>query len=155
VHGLYAWLRRNPVLVDGVLALFVVLAGLAIAPVIWVRNPAILPIILGLAVPVVTRRESPVLAFAAVIAVGAIQVAVSPWPSGADIAIMVLLYTLAVARPRKDSLLGLAACLIGACVACVRRGGFHHTKPSSSLILVSMLSVPPLVATSIIDPLSA
>ena len=146
MHGLYAWLRRNPVLVDGVLALFVVLAGLAFVPVIWVRDPAMLPIIFGLAIPVAARRESPVLAFAAVIAVGAIQVAVSPWPSGADIAIMVALYTLAVARPRKESLLGLAACLAGAGVACVRWGGFHHTKPTSALMLLGLLSVPPLVA---------
>jgi hypothetical protein len=74
VPGLYAWLRRNPRLVDGALALLLVFPGGSIPKLGILRTLAILPFILGMAVPVVFRRAYPVEAFAVVIAVGALQV---------------------------------------------------------------------------------
>ncbi len=146
MHGLYAWLRRNPELADGVLALLVLGAGSAFVPGTWARNPALLPVMLLLGVPVIFRRAKPVAAFATVIVVGLLQLLVSPLPTGGDIAVMVLLYTLAARRPRRESLLGLAACLVGAGVACVRWGVFHHGKPVTELIVAALLSAMPLVA---------
>jgi signal transduction histidine kinase len=127
VPGLYAWLRRNPRLVDGALALLLVFPGGSIPKLGILRTLAILPFILGMAVPVVFRRAYPVEAFAVVIAVGALQVLLLRRPAGADLAVLVVLYTLAASRPRRVSLRGLAVCLAGAAAAIVRwhpaRGG--------------------------------
>ena len=125
--GLYAWLRRNPRLVDGALALLLVFPGGSIPKLGILRTLAILPFILGMAVPVVFRRAYPVEAFAVVIAIGALQVLLLRRPAGADLAVLVVLYTLAASRPRRVSLRGLAVCLAGAAAAIVRwhpaRGG--------------------------------
>jgi len=127
VPGLYAWLRRNPKLVDGALALLLVLPGGSIPKLGILRTLAILPFVLGMAVPVVFRRAYPVAAFAVVIAIGALQVLLLRRPAGADLAVLVMLYTLAASRPRRVSLRGLAVCLAGAAAAIVRwhpaRGG--------------------------------
>jgi len=127
VPGLYAWLRRNPRLVDGALALLLVFPGGSIPKLGILRTLAILPFILGMAVPVVFRRAYPVEAFAVVIAIGALQVLLLRRPAGADLAVLVVLYTLAASRPRRVSLRGLAVCLAGAAAAIVRwhpaRGG--------------------------------
>jgi signal transduction histidine kinase len=146
VHGLYAWLRRNPMLVDGVLALLVLVAGSSFFPKSWIQDPLVLLVMVGLAVPVVFRRRYPVGAFAAVIAIGIAQLVVTRAPSGADVAVMVLLYTLAATQPRRSSLLGLAACLVGAVVGSLRWGVTTHTRPSVALTMVGLLSVLPLVA---------
>ncbi len=117
VEWLYAWLRRHPWLIDGTLAV-VVLAGAANA---YLLNAAVLPASLALAGAVVVRRRFPVAAYATVLAVGAAQVAVgigskftdSPLqPTFADVAILVLLYTVAAERPRRISLPALAACVV-------------------------------------------
>ena len=117
VEWLYAWLRRHPWLVDGTLAV-IVLAGAANA---YLLNAAVLPASLALAGAVAVRRRFPVAAYAAVLAIGAAQVAVgigpkftnSPLqPTFADVAILILLYTVAAERPRRISLPALAACLV-------------------------------------------
>jgi len=127
VPGLYAWLRRNPRLVDGALALLLVFPGAGIPKLGIVRLLVTLPFVVGMAVPVVFRRAYPVEAFVAVIAVGALQVLLLRRPAGADLAVLVVLYTLAASRPRRVSLRGLIACLAGAAAAIVRwhraRGG--------------------------------
>jgi len=119
VHGLYAWLRRHPKLVDGPLALLVLGFGLSPYPS-WVRHPALVFIIVALAVPIVFRRQYPTAAFAAAVAVGAVQVTVSRWPTPADVSILILLYTLTVCRPRRTSAPGLVICVLGAAVATLR-----------------------------------
>ena len=80
-----------------------------------------------LAASVVPRRRYPVAAFAvaAVIAAAQIGFGVGPGqapvfalqPTNADIAILVLLYTLAAYRPRRVSIAGLVVCLLGSAVA--------------------------------------
>ncbi len=114
---LYAWLRRHPVLVDGVLAFVLLLGGTS-----WMlRQPwPRLPLTLLIVVPVAFRRRNPVLAFYIAVAAAADQVLTRGHPLGPfgpDLAIVVLLYTLAAYRPRRESVAGLAVCLAGSAVA--------------------------------------
>jgi signal transduction histidine kinase len=114
VSVLYAWLRRHPVLVDGVLAFVFLVAGMPGA----VQQPLPrLPLTLLLVVPVAFRRRNPVLAFSIAVAAGAGQVLSGIRPFGSDLAIVVLVYTLAAYRPRRESVAGLAVCLAGSAVA--------------------------------------
>ena len=119
VASLYTWLRRHPRLVDGVLAFVLVFIGTGSALSSgggWVA----LPFSLAIVVPVVFRRKHPVGAFAVATAVGAAQVLTTARPSAADLAIVVLLYTLAAYRPRSISVTGLAICLLGSVVGVTR-----------------------------------
>ena len=114
MSALYAWLRRHPLLVDGVLAFVLMLIGtgqLIARP--WPQ----LPFTLLMVVPVAFRRRNPVLAFCVAVAGGAGNVLSGSGPSGADLAIVVLLYTLAAYRPRRESVTGLAVCLLGSTMA--------------------------------------
>jgi signal transduction histidine kinase len=103
--------------VDGTLAI-VLLAGAANA---YLDNPATVPASLVLAGTVAVRRRFPVSAYAVALAIGTVQVIVgigptftnSPLqPTFADVAILILLYTVAAERPRRISLPGLAACVV-------------------------------------------
>ena len=80
------------------------------------RHPADAPI----TVPVVFRRSYPVEAFAAAIVIGGLQVLLNLRPNAADLAIVILLYTLAAYTPRRVSVTGLVLCLIGSATAVVR-----------------------------------
>jgi len=144
VSAVYAWLSRHPRLVDGVPAAFLLLLGLATAvgsvtrreqvgpggqvvsssPVSAFGTPPavllVLLILLGLAVPVVFRRKYPVQAFTVAAVAAALQVMLIARPLGTDLAILILLYTLAAYRPRRVSLAGLVVCLAGAFVAVAR-----------------------------------
>jgi signal transduction histidine kinase len=120
VPGLYAWLRQHPRLVDGAVALLLIYPGTGIPKLTTVRTLVILPFVLGMAVPVIFRRTYPVEAFAVVIADGALQVLLLRRPAGVDLAVLIMLYTLAASRPRRVSLRGLAICLAGGTAAIVR-----------------------------------
>ena len=115
MFAIYAWLRRHPRFVDGLLAL--VLAGLGGGSI--AHRPAVMgPLTLLLVVPVVFRRRAPVAAFAVAVAAGAVQVLLTQvGPSASDLAIVVLLYTLAAYRPRRESVVGLLICLLGGAIA--------------------------------------
>ena len=135
VEWLYAWLRRHPWLIDGTLAV-VVLAGAANA---YLLNAAVLPASLALVGAVAVRRRFPVAAYATVLAVGAAQVAVgigskftdSPLqPTFADVAILILLYTVAAERPRRISLPALAACMVLFAAVVVRYNPGGNTAAS-------------------------
>jgi signal transduction histidine kinase len=115
VERLYGWVRRHPWLADAALAL-VLLVGSANA----YGNPAVLPASLALIGAVTVRRRFPVGAYAAALAIGIAQIigGIGPTytnsplqPTFADAGILVLLYTVAALRPRRISLLGLAACM--------------------------------------------
>jgi signal transduction histidine kinase len=144
VHGLYAWLRRHPRLVDGTLALAVL--GFGLLPTVWLRNLWTTPLLLLLSGSVVFRRSHPVGAFTASIVAGAIQVMTIRWASPSDVALMILLYTLAAYRPRRVSLYGLAACLVGGVVACVQWGMLDKARPSTALVGMGTLLACPLLA---------
>jgi len=116
VSAVYAWLSRHPQLVDGLLALL--LAALGAGSAFGHGRPVLvaLPLLLAMIVPVAFRRRNPEAAFSVAVVAGAIQLASSSGPSGADLAIPVLLYTLAAYRPRRVSLAGLGICLVGSIV---------------------------------------
>jgi signal transduction histidine kinase len=116
----YAWLRRHPRLVDGVLAVPIGLGGVVMGVAVSVpmgatwRGWFLIVIALGLTVPIVVRRSRPVGAFATAVAFGACQVAFYRGrPIISDLAIVILLYTLATYSTRRNSVIGLAVCLIG------------------------------------------
>jgi signal transduction histidine kinase len=113
MSAIYAWLRRHPVLVDSVLAALIALfAAASIADNPWPQ----LPITLLLVIPVAIRRKVPAGAFAAALVGGLWQLAFGR-PSGCDVAILVLLYTVAAYRPRRESVPALVACMLGGAVA--------------------------------------
>jgi signal transduction histidine kinase len=118
VPALYAWLRRHPMLVDGVLAAVLLLGGVGPA---FAKGMFIgIPLAFGLAVPVIFRRKYPVGAYATAVAAGGLQVVLGIRPAVTDVAILILLYTLAAYTPRRTSVWGLAVCLAGSAVGIVR-----------------------------------
>src|SRR5215469_6147856 len=130
VSAVYGWLSRHPRLVDGVPAPILLLRGIGTglgggaatrqvefhngqATKVFSAGPAILLlllILLGLAVPVIFRRTYPVQAFTVAAVAGALQVVFVTTPLGTDLAILILLYTLAAYRPRRRSIVGLCVC---------------------------------------------
>jgi signal transduction histidine kinase len=123
VSAVYAWLSRHPRLVDGVPAFWLALFGVPSvigAPAFEFRfgvRALMLLIIAAMVIPVIFRRKYPVQAFAVAAVAGALQLILFPQPVGSDLAILLLLYTLAAYRPRRVSIAGLAVCLIGAVTA--------------------------------------
>ena len=112
---MYAWLRRHQLLVDGTLALVLILLGLQRA----VQSGALwqVPLLMIMVVPVTFRRKQPTMAFWIAVAGGGVQALTRGGPSPADIAIVVLLYTLAAYRPRSQSVPGLLVVIAGSMVA--------------------------------------
>ena len=142
---LSARLRGHPWQADGLLAvvLFAVSAHQVPAGPASVRLAAITVNIL-LAATVIPRRRYPAAAFAAAAAIGAAQITfglqvggsapvAALQPSATDLAILVLLYTLAAYRPRRISLAGLAVCLLGAGVAIARWSPAHTANPGDAI----------------------
>ncbi len=140
MSAVYAWLSRHPRLVDGVPAALLLVLGLATfrggtvsgppqpQPVVMAAAPALGPrpalllvllVIVAMAVSVVFRRKYPVQAFTVAAVAGAFQVLSYPRPLGTDLAILILLYTLAAYRPRRMSIPGLCVCLAGSFVSVV------------------------------------
>lgn len=142
--ALYAWLRRHPKLVDGGLA--AVLAFLGIASSAAMGRLIAVPLVIALAVPVVFRRAYPVAAFAAAIAAGALQVLINSKPNPTDLAIVILLYTLAAYTPRRISITGLAICLAGSAAAVVRWMPDRLSMWDSLLVGSIMFAGPSLIA---------
>ena len=108
---------------------------------------------------VLLRRRYPSATFAIALAVGLVQLTLGTQPSSSsatagafqpvstDIAIIVLLYTLAARRPRRTSLRGLAACLAGIAVAVIRWPMTHGTEsPQHMLAVALVLGVPTVSA---------
>jgi signal transduction histidine kinase len=135
VPALYAWLSRHPRLVDGVPAFWLAVLGLASA-----GGAALymLPVIAGMVVPVVFRRRYPVQAFVVAATAGAVQVLSFNRPLGSDLAILVLLYTLAAYRPRRESVPGLFVCL-GGSVAAVTVWAPNRFSPVQHILLALVI----------------
>jgi len=144
VYGLYAWLRRHPKLVDGLLALLVLGFGLSVYGT-WARQPALILVIVALAVPIVFRRQYPAAAFAAAVTAGAVQVVAFRGPSTADVSVLILLYSLAVSRPRRASAPGLAICVLGAAVVAVRWQVSGDVTAWQVLLVTGLVSTPALL----------
>jgi signal transduction histidine kinase len=120
VQALYVWPRRHPGLLDSVLALGLAFLGGVMVGKLPHKWPLGAAAVAAMVIPVVFRRRHPTGAFIAAAAGGALQVMLLPRPVGSDVAILVLLYTLAAYRPRRISVPGVAVCLVGAAVAIAR-----------------------------------
>jgi signal transduction histidine kinase len=113
MSAIYAWLRRHPVLVDSVLAALLGLFALGrMASEPWPN----IPITLLMVVPVAFRRRMPLSAFACCVLSALWQLTANA-PNPADAAVLVMIYTVAAYRPRRDSLTVLMVTLIGSAVA--------------------------------------
>jgi signal transduction histidine kinase len=121
--AVYAWLGRHRVLVDSVLA---GILGLVSLGSLIGGSPAAVVIVLLMIVPVAFRRRAPVAAFVIAVMAGAWQVLglsvhtagtarAGPLPS--DLALLVLLYTVAAYRPRRYSIPALLTCFGGSLIA--------------------------------------
>jgi signal transduction histidine kinase len=108
-----AWLRRHPRLGDWALA--AVLAAFSAS-----HGPAVIVFSVLLAATVVARHRYPRLAFATGVSLGCVQVAFGLPPGMTDLAVVVLLYTLAASQPRRISVPGLLICLVATAVAAIR-----------------------------------
>jgi signal transduction histidine kinase len=147
VSALYAWWRNHPRVVDGVLATPLALSGVVEA--VGLHHLLLILVTLGLTVPLVVRRRYPIAAFSTGILTGVIQVMISVRPLlGADIAILVLLYTLAAYTTRRISVAGLVTCLCGALVETLRLHA--RSGPLASLsyaaLIFAVFAGPTLIA---------
>jgi signal transduction histidine kinase len=148
LQDVYAWVRRHPRAADGLLAALL-LAGsagqLRISPLGTALAATVVTALI--AATVIVRRRDPVAAFGVAALIGAAQLTFGVRPGGgdpparalgptvADLAIAVLLYTLAAYRPRRVSLAGLAVCLLGAAVAIARWAPVHAAHSGGLLLL--------------------
>ncbi|MGN6795007.1 MAG: sensor histidine kinase [Streptosporangiaceae bacterium] len=153
MSALYAWLGRHPRLVDGVLAFALGFGGIVEA--LSLRSYLLIPVTLGLTVPIIFRRTHPVGAFASAIAAGLAQVLAGtrPVPVPADLSIVVLLYTLAAYTTRRLSLTGLAICLVGSAAQLARlytRAGWTQV-PNWLLMGTILFAGPSLIAWTLGD----
>jgi signal transduction histidine kinase len=140
-----AWTRDRPWQADSLLAvtLFAFSTQQLPSGSVVTRVTAIVVSAL-LAATVIPRRRYPVAAFAVAAAIAAAQITLGVasnsqepvpglQPNATDLAILVLLYTLAAYRPRPVSLAGLAICLIGAGVAIAFWSPAHGAHPTGAL----------------------
>jgi signal transduction histidine kinase len=111
----------------------------------WARQPALILVIVALAVPIVFRRQYPAAAFAAAVTAGAVQVVAFRGPSTADVSVLILLYSLAVSRPRRASAPGLAICVLGAAVVAVRWQVSGDVTAWQVLLVTGLVSTPALL----------
>jgi len=140
VAVLYAWVRRHPRLVDGVLAAALLLTG--VGP-LTKGNLLFVPVSLGLAVPVVFRRANPIGSYATAVVAGGIQVALGIRPVPTDLAILILLYTLAAYCSRRVSVWGLAVCLVGSAIAVIRWSDLNVPDVLGKIVVETVLFAGP------------
>ncbi|MFC1437483.1 ATP-binding protein [Streptacidiphilus sp. N1-10] len=145
-----SWVRRHPWRADTALALLLFALSLDEVP----RGPAgtalaLICVNALIAATVIPRRRFPVAAFATAAAFGALQITLGQQPgsippvpalqpSMTDLAIPVLLYTLAAHRPRRISVAGLTVCLIGAAVAVSQWAPAHRAYPGIPLLAAAV-----------------
>ena len=147
-----AWLRRHPRWADGLLAAALLAFSAAQFGDISAGAPnraGYVVVSVVLAATVIPRRRYPVAAFTVAAVIGAAQIAFGiqvggpgpVWalqPSNADLAILVLLYTLAAHRPRRVSITGLLICFAGGVVAVTRWGPAHQPNAGTAVLLAAV-----------------
>lgn len=104
-------------LLDGVLAVLLVLMGTTTARQAGLPG-GLTHILIG--APIILRRQRPTGAFIAVVVIGTLQILTTSVPAPSDLAVPMVVYALAVYRPRDVSLGGLAVTMAGTAVALVR-----------------------------------
>jgi signal transduction histidine kinase len=145
MQGVFAWLRSHPWEADLTLAAVLLAASSGQST----ADPLILAVSVLLAATVIARRRCPVQAFAVAAVVAALQVTFGLRPAGgyifaawqptvADLALAVLLYTLAVYTPRRTSVAGLVACLVLSAFAVVRWSPAHAPHAGTATLAASV-----------------
>ena len=135
MSAFYAWLRRHPVLVDTALAaglLMLSLGQLIAGPLRAV------PMALLIIVPLAFRRRAPVAAFV-IAAIGGTWQLAAGGPGPSDVAVLILLYTVAAYRPRRNSIPALLACLGGAALAAMAWAPVRGIDLTQRLIFAALL----------------
>jgi signal transduction histidine kinase len=138
VRGIWTWQRSHPWEADSALAALVFLASLGQTG----ADPLIRVVSFALAATLIPRRKYPIQAFTAAAVIAALQVSfglrpqggyyVGVWqPTAADIALAVLLYTLAAHAPRRFSVAGLVTCLVLSAVAISRWAPANPANPAN------------------------
>jgi signal transduction histidine kinase len=142
----YTWAQAHPRAVDGLLGLLLLASSAGQLGFNGASPSALaggLTVNVLLALAVALRRRNTVAAFAMGAVIGLAQ-AVCGFrqtpvralePTFTDLAIVVLLYTLAACRPRRESLAGLALCLAGSAIA-IR--GWTPGHQAVSLLLITV-----------------
>jgi signal transduction histidine kinase len=142
------WLRGHPWQADALLAAALLAISL---PQVWFgeagapMRAAFAAVTVVLAATLIPRRRYPVAAFGVAAAIGAAQIAFgvrynasAPFfalqPTDADVAILVLLYTLAAHRQRRVSITALVICLVGSAVAIGRWSPAHHAYSGGTVL---------------------
>lgn len=143
VTRLYEWLQRHPTLVDGVMAGFLVMFGLAGAFRGATRLGVALCLLVG--VPILMRRKHPLPTFMAVCVIGAAQVLFSNTAAMSDLAVPAALYALAAYRGRRFSVPALGLCMIGALVAQLKWMHPSSPKPWTDWVLVYCVLCAPVI----------
>jgi len=142
------WLGCRPWQADGLLAaalLAVTAPQLAAGSASPGMVSAYVAISMLLLATVVARRRYPVAAFTVAAFIAAMQVAlgIRPGssaevfflqPSNADLAILVLLYSLAACRPRQVSIIGLVVCLLESAAAIARWAPAHSAYAGEAVL---------------------
>jgi signal transduction histidine kinase len=128
------WSRRHPRLVDCTFAaLIFLLSGAS-------HNRADfgmgLLLAAGMAVGVAIRRRDPRAAFVIVAVVGVIQYGLGVSPQAFDIAAVIVLYTVAAHRGRRDAAVAFLALEVGAYLGALR----WYTDPSKGLVAPTVLA---------------
>jgi hypothetical protein len=143
------WIRDHPWQADGLLAALLFAFSLGQQPSgSLATRLGFLAVTAALAATVVPRRRYPVAAFAVAAAIVAAQISlgVRPGiqapvpalqPNLTDFAVVILLYSLAVYRPRPVSIAGLALCLIGLVAAIALWTPANGTLPSGTVLGVA------------------
>jgi signal transduction histidine kinase len=101
----------------------------------------------GLAAPVIFRRGNPIAAYVTAVVFGGFQVLLGIRPTATDVAILILLYTLAAYCSRRVSVWGLAVCLVGSALAILR--WLNYTVPDvlgRAAIVAVLFAAPALLA---------
>jgi signal transduction histidine kinase len=137
VSALYAWVRRHPLLVDSVLA---VLIGLLSLPAMISQPwPSALVTVLVI-LPIVVRRRIPVWAF--VFCLLSLLWQLSPssahWVNS-DVSLLVLIYTVAAYRPRRDSAIVLAVYSVIALFGVITWGPVRGIGLAEQILVISVL----------------
>jgi signal transduction histidine kinase len=146
------WLRGHPREADGLLAaaLLAFTAGQVVAGSAgFLQRGVFVVVTVVLAGTVAVRRQYPVGTFAVAAGIGVAQVALGVQygglapvfplqPTNADLAIPVMLYTLAAYRPRRVSIAGLLVCLLLSAVAIARWSPGHHAYAGGAVLVAAI-----------------
>ena len=150
LERLSAWLRDHPLAVDaGLAVLFFAFFSVVMGAGSGSGDAAVFGLLLS--VPLVWRRRAPVAAASAVVLLGLLQLALVSAPLlPADVAALVMVYSLAAYAPRWASRAGLAVGLVAAGLAALRYYSSVY-EPASLVVMAGAIGVTVVAAWALGD----